>query len=124
MMYDRSLSITTQIVYELNHMEGYKPGETPVVLIIDDLITNDNITQIKFDRRWLANSKKMNFTYTASFSSFIDVLGENVNFVSAGEYLSEEEKTVVETMPIYPANGYIEQFDNAIVIKFCELLYW
>lgn len=119
--YDRTVSLTTQIMNDLNNEEGYVPGESEVVFV-GRLYRNENLAQISsaFDEFRKPYNAVINAspTYTDSLTAFIRMMGFNVNSVSDLNILTEiESNQETIDMPSFPTKGYISKKGQYYIVK-------
>ena len=125
-MYDRSVSIASRILEDIESDENYEMGETEVIFV-GALRDNEQLKktlQIKPGLGTLVNNSGLNggkvlsITYNGTFNSFAYLLGSELNYLTdtdiISEYTSLEE---VINMPAYPKNGYCKFINGRMVIK-------
>ncbi len=122
-IYDRALLVTTQVEYELSHLDNYIPGETEVV-VIGRFCGNPYMTDIdkEYYKYPYQAFQKTSFTYNNSFRSFCNNIGFPINSVSEGGEIYNEYRNMkeVENMPVFPLKDSIMMIDGRAVIKFTE----
>ena len=122
LIYDRAVSISTFVNSDLNHIDGYVPGETEVV-IIGRFDTNTNA--LMYDESYYKYPyqafQRASFTYTTTFVSLSRLLGYEINCFKEGgeEYEYYSDLKEVEDMPAFPLNGYIKVIGKVVVVKLC-----
>lgn len=116
--YDKALSHVTRVMDRMEQVEGYVPGETPVVSVgylshaMTDLYRPEAY-------RWTKGVARSALTYLNSFGNFARMLGDPIVFdgdegVSA-RYAAME---AVQQMPVYPAAGCCQMIDGVMVVRF------
>ncbi|MEE3487320.1 MAG: glucosyltransferase domain-containing protein [Bulleidia sp.] len=120
-LYDRTVSLTTQIMSDLNHEEGYVPAESKV-LFIGRLYRNENLQKLgnTFDefKTPYSEQHRASATYTDALVDFVKMMGFDVNSIEDPQILSEYERSSeVQSMPSFPQNGYIMQKDGYYIVK-------
>jgi len=122
-MYDRSISVVTQVLYEINHTEGYIPGETPVILVLDDMVNNSNIPVYPVGISGMSANRRLVTTYGGSFRVFVNLLGQNI-YIDEETVLDEDKTKQLAEMPTYPISGYVQKIDEAVVVKISERAFY
>lgn len=110
-------SMLTRIVYEVESMEGYVPGETPVAFY-GSFENNDNITDIEvFKDIKPYGMGKSPLTYEGTDYAYLKyILNVNMNFTRVGD-----QNPMIQQMPIYPAEGSVAYVDGTIVVKIADV---
>lgn len=117
LLYDRTLSITTRILDDVDETPGYVLKETPVV-VIGIFHYDENLDIMTTYCDWLSGFHKASTTYVGTFDSLTRLLGYKLNIVSDSTVLYQYQNSdVVQQMPSYPVPGYCQMVDGSLVIK-------
>lgn len=115
--YDNTLSAMTRVLYEVEHIDGYVVGETPVLFVgilsqsmvadqpiyfdhMNSLIIQDNHFSIRY--------------YQGHWAYVTNILSYPMNF---SEDYGLAYSSYVSDMPGFPQEGYCQMVDDVIVIK-------
>ncbi len=121
LLYDRTVSLMTQIESDLCDVEGYIPGETKVVAI-GRLYKNEYLYDIASEYSHYVAFDKSSVTYTDTLKTMSEILGlpilceDDMGII----HTYEQEQDVLD-MPSFPIKGYIQKKDDIVIIK---LSYW
>jgi len=135
-MYDRTVSIMTRILDDVESDPEYEIGETEVIIIgslnnnkyIKKVLKiNDNLPSTlqknmnlrEFGNNFmLSGGKYLSVTYSMTFDSFAYLLGSEINYTSGSDLNKQYAKLEkIINMPIYPKEGYCQIIDGRMVIK-------
>lgn len=108
-----NLSLMTKIAYEVEHMEGYEPGVTPVA-ITGSFQETDYITDITdWEDIVIYGVGKTTMLYPGTDYAYLKYeLNVTMNLTRVDKELDE-----VKEMPCYPAEGSIKYVDGVVVVK-------
>ena len=115
---DANMSLFTRINYDMNNIEGYVDGETPVAFVgrpLDQIRRNRDFTlRITGMSRSFVPYYSYNDRYKAYFNY---VLMMDTKFVSEEEIdlLSEDSRVI--NMSVYPSKDSIKLIDGVLVVK-------
>ena len=121
---DLEFSATTSAVSRmLDHaerMEGYIPGETPVVLI--GMLPSSRIAMERSGFEKIARAQGMRYTYASSYETanywYLQMaLGERVNLVSHEERQRLGYTDEALAWPLYPQEGYCVMSDGYLYMR-------
>ena len=109
-------SMMTRIVYKIESMEGYIPGETPVA-IAGNFQNSPCILDVEpFKEIVVYGMGKSVMTYPGTDYAFLSyVLNININFTQVNN-----QDEVIRNMPVYPAEGSVAYVDGILVVKVSE----
>ena len=114
--YDANLSIMTRVAERMETLEGYVPGETPVMFwgtpknILEPLPNQEKVEKI------LGGDILSPVTYYHTWHIYFErVLLRDVALYAPSELIVSEE---VQNMPIFPAEGSVAMVDGTVIIKF------
>ena len=122
--YDRTLSIATRMIYQMDNTEGYIPGETDVI-VVGNLNSNNNIENLNTFNKYsvLSGYQKTSITYTQTLGSFFKLLGEPISIVTDSELLEYyTQLDIIQQMPSFPQIGYCQMVDNKLIIKLSNII--
>lgn len=111
--YDSTISVMTNVLYDIERQEDYTEGETPVVFIgtpgdyLSVLPLKDKVSNI--------TGSGSNSPVTYSYGYLFALMERKINLQSAGEL---ENSEFVKNMPSYPKNGSITQLNGTVIVKF------
>lgn len=111
--YDSTISVMTNVLYDIERQENYTEGETPVVFIgtpgdyLSVLPLKDKVSNI--------SGSGSNSPVTYSYGYLFALMERKINLQSAGEL---ENSEVIKNMPSYPKNGSITQLNGTVIVKF------
>lgn len=114
-MYDRTLSVVTRVLEDIDVTEGYVLNETEVVII--DVWSPDNILPNTDRYESMRAFKTLSTPYDQAFKTFAALLGYDLNYSSD---LTGVDWEKVDDMPCYPYEGYCKMVDGKVVVKFGE----
>lgn len=118
-LYDRTLSIMTRIMEEIDETEGYVRDETEIVVL--ETSDPDNVTMLTDQFDSLRGFEEMSVTYLNKFKFFATFLGyEPVVLTDSGIREMYNEMPEVQEMPCYPYKGYCQMIDGRVVVKVRE----
>ncbi len=115
--YDNTLSSMTRVIYEVEHIEGYEVGETPVLFV--GLISQSLVADqpIYFDHMNSLIIQDNHFSiryYQGHWAYITNILSYPMNF---SEDFGLAYSSYVSEMPSFPQQGYCQMVDDIIVIK-------
>ena len=101
-------------------MQGYIPGETPVVLI--GMLPSSAISMERPGFETLAKAQGMRYTYgtayeTSNYWYLTMALGEPIHLVSHEERLRLSKSELVKSMPSFPQEGFCTMADGMLYIR-------
>ena len=120
---EASLSLFTRIVYQMEQVEGYVPGETPVVFV------GDPDEQIEEGWGYGRISELTGASYTSVlgaalrtyYQRYFDYVLMNPAVMADAETWDEiTANEIVADMPSYPESGSIQLIDGVLVVKLSE----
>mgnify|MGYP002623731162 CR=1 FL=1 len=120
LLYDRALSQTTRILYDLSNIPEYKSGYTTVI-VIGQLAKNNDLSNIAGDMKYLSAYFNSAVAYPQTLESYSNILGERIkveydqNIVD--DYIKMQQ---VEEMPNYPMEGYIRVENGKVIVKLSD----
>ena len=123
LVYDNTLLHAQDIWREVNSLEGYVDGETPVVFVGEfyksKLAYNSSIADIYKDSL-LSGGNTSSMTYEDTIGNFYKgILGRDM-VIERYEEKDFDKKTVSE-MPSYPAEGYCKMENGKVLVKVSDL---
>lgn len=112
-------SAATRILERADAVEGYIPGETPVVII--GYLPSSPIGFVRPGFEALSNLQGMSYTYAASYEAANDwyfqmILGYPLNLVSNEERRAYTDSGIAEDMPLFPEEGCMQMIDGKLFI--------
>lgn len=118
-----TLSVMTRLLYHIESVDGYEPGQTPIVLV-GDL----NRSSIKQDRigyetvkTVVGTGNNFSITYFESFHDYFRyILAYPVNFVFRDESLRFNKMPEVLEMPSFPHPGCAKMVGDTLVVRLSE----
>lgn len=117
---DATLALTNRIIYQIESIDGYIPGETEVIFV-GDLKNNEILNKARpFFNKFLATGldESYGLTYYLVIENYIvDYLGYPMNIPDQDYADKIAEKEKIKNMPIYPNKGSIEMIDGVVVVK-------
>ena len=117
---DATLALTNRIIYQIESIDGYIPGETEVIYV-GDLKNNEILNKARpFFNKFLATGldESYGLTYYLVIENYIvDYLGYPMNIPDKDYADKIAEKEKIKNMPIYPNKGSIEMIDGVVVVK-------
>ena len=117
LLYDRTVSIMTRIMDEVDRTPGYLQRTTKVVFV-GSLEENNCLEDIAQPYQALSAFQNVSVTYLMTYGSMARILGYCPNM--------EMDQTVIDTyaarpevqqMPVYPQAGYCQYLDDCVVVK-------
>ena len=119
MDYQTTLLTMTRIIDRMEQLEGYIPGQTPVV-IVGTLASN----HIQAGRPGLQELPglglwhRYSVTYpTTYWWYFEEILAYPINLISVGDSEPWSQREDVKAMPVFPAAASCQMIDGTAVIK-------
>lgn len=120
LLYDRTLSMTTRILDDVDETPGYIMKETPVV-VIGIFHYDENLDIITTYCDFLSGFHKASTTYTKTFDTLAWILGYDLNIESDSTIVYQYQNSeTVKQMPTYPSPGYCQMVDGTLVIKLSD----
>jgi len=111
--YDATISVMTNVLYDIEHQEGYIEGETPVIFIGTP---GDCLAVLPFkDKVSNITGVWHNSSVTYLYGGLFTLMERKVNLQSAGEL---ENSEMIQNMPSYPQCGSVKQLNGTIIVKF------
>lgn len=113
-----TLSLMTRIVYEIESMEGYVAGETPVSFYGSFAADTSCITVLEAfkDLNPYGMGKSPLLYVGTDYAYLTYILNVNMNLVR----INDTDGTIKQ-MPVYPAEGSVAYVDGTVVVKVSEL---
>ncbi len=113
-MEDRAaLSISTRMINDIENMDGYEPGVTPVGVVGSLNYSNNYLPVIYLTDVYVHGNYNTPFNYGSSIPIYWQVyLNSNVNLVQP-----DVNMDIVDKMPNYPEEGSIQYVDDVLIIK-------
>ncbi len=118
MQNEAALSYATRLVNDIENLDGYEPGVTPV-LIVGFPTASENVRKVFYlsDVNVHGNYKTA-FSYPASFPYYINnYLESNMVLIELSE---SDYPEGVQNMPYYPEKGAIQILDGIVVVNISE----
>lgn len=115
--YQATLSYMTRVADHMEEQEGYIPGETPVLIIGQNVI---GISKPGFERYDVLTgvSGTGSVTYHDTYKDYFKyVLARPVSFCYDEELKNSDE---VSNMPVFPKSGSIQMIDEVLVVKLTD----
>jgi len=114
------MSLMTRITYKMEDYDGYKPGETPVV--ITGLPEQFNSVLPGFEDYTMPNgvqvSDVLTFATRERFEAYYDYyLNTPILLADGAVWNQYKEDSRVQQMPNYPEDGCISMLENVLVVK-------
>lgn len=117
LLYDRTLSIVTRVMEDVDETPGYQIMETPII-IVGTFSENQNLAGITEPFSAMKGFQKASTTYALTFQSFARLMGYGLNVESNQKVLDQYTGSLlVQEMPSYPELGYCQMLDGYLVIK-------
>lgn len=118
--YDRTVSIMTRVLDDIEEQEGYASGVTPVA-VIGEFSRNDHVEAWHGDYKIVNGHSKASTTYPQTTYNFWRSLGSPVNGIMEKDVLKTyAESDQVQQMPCYPYEGYCRMIDDVLVVKIAD----
>lgn len=121
MQQDITLSYMTNLSHDMNSIEGYVPGETPVIITGGfDLVTGGSY----FGIHNIVGTGKFAMTYDDTYPYYFRyILGTPIVTQRLEEVnkMSQESIIKVIEMPVYPAVGSIQMLEGKLIVKTGEV---
>lgn len=118
--YDRTVSIMTRILEDMEGQEGYEGGVTPVA-VIGQFNKNDYVEVYHDDYKFVNGRSKASTTYPQTTYNFWRSLGSPVNGIQDNDILETyAASSRVKQMPCYPYAGYCQMIDDVMVVKIAD----
>ncbi len=118
--FDATLSAFTRIMEHITDVEGYIPGETPVVLV--GYLPSSAIAMERDGLADLRDLQGARYLYAASYESSTitylqTIFGDRINLVPVGTRDAIASTEAVSNIPPYPEPGYMQLVDGVLIIK-------
>lgn len=111
-----TLSLMTEVMSEVDRMEGYVPGETPVTFVGDIAKVLQALPGTDRVKGVSGCNKPTSITYPGTYQAYFDhILLRDVRVDFDGAPNQEDEE--VMQMPAYPQTGYVKLVDQSVVVK-------
>lgn len=118
--YDRTVSIMTRVLEDIEEYEGYEVGVTPIA-VIGEFSKNDNVEIYKGDYKFINGNNKTSTTYPQTTYNFWRSLGSPINGIQDNDILKTySELSQVKQMPCYPYDGYCQMIGDVLVVKIAD----
>lgn len=118
LVYDNTALHAQTIWKDINSIDGYREGETPVVFV-GEFNSSRAAYNSPIAKRYygvLNGCANSAVTYPNTDRRFFEgILGRKINLYYDGADISENDEVL--NMPIYPANGYCRMIDDKVVVK-------
>lgn len=109
-----TLSLMTEVVAQIDQVQGYVPGETAVTFVGDISKVLQEIPGTDRVKGVSGCNKPTSITYPGTYQAYFDnILLRDVKVVFEGA----QEKPEVLEMPCYPQAGYVQMVDSVVVVK-------
>lgn len=122
--YDGYLSLMTRVVGRMEAVDGYQPGETPVLFVGLPQTFNQVIPGFKdyWNVTGMTGSSPIYTTEPSRLQAYFDYVMSLPIVMAEGEtrqrLLSDES---VQAMPCYPAEGFLAFYDGTLVVKLANV---
>lgn len=110
-----TLSLMTEVMTQIDQVEGYVPGETAVTFVGDisevlgEIPGTDRVEGVS------GCNKSTAITYRETYQAYFDhVMLRNVKVVFDE---TAKDETEIAKMPAYPQAGYVQLIDQIVVVK-------
>lgn len=119
---DANLSLFTRILDDMNEIEEYKDGQTPVAFIgrpLNQIRRNQDF--VINDITGMRRSFVPYYSYSERYQAYFNyILMTNTIFVSEEKIdeISDDKRAI--NMPVYPSKGSIKMIDGVLVVKLGE----
>lgn len=124
--FDSTISTMNRVISRVEDVEGYKLGETPVVIIGELSKGPLEVKKENLDYDAVGQHYTYATTYNRTYYRFIKYyMGYPINIVDANKTRSPiakelSEKEEIKSMPCYPEKDSIKMVDGYLIIKFSE----
>ncbi len=119
-LYDRTVSIMTRVLEDVEEEEGYVVGETEVVVIGGIYDKDSTVLELTSKYSALGGFKKTSVSYRRTFGSMAKLLGSELNLADDSVREEYQQMEEVQEMPAYPQDGYCRMVDGKLVVKLSE----
>ncbi len=120
-IYQKTTSIMTRVLDNMEKCEGYKAGETQVAVLGNLSHNEDYYAEIPKQYTRMVGISKIGTTTAAKTYKFWELLGTKINGITDSSYLKEiQNLEIVKGMPCYPYNGYCKVIDDIMIVKLSE----
>lgn len=118
--YDRTVSIMTRVLEDIEEYEGYEIGVTPIA-VIGQFSKNDHVEVYQGDYKFINGYNKTSTTYPQTTYNFWRSMGSPINGIQDNDILrTYSELDQVRQMPCYPYDGYCKMFGDTLVVKIAD----
>lgn len=118
--YDRSISIMTRVLDDIETYDGYEIGVTPIA-VIGEFTENDNVAVYRGDTRNINGHRRVATTYPKTTYNFWRSMGSLINGIEDDDILAAyKESDEVKQMPCYPHDGYCRMIGDVMVVKIAD----
>lgn len=118
--YDRSISVMTRVLNDIETYEGYEIGVTPIA-VIGEFSKNDNVEVYRGDTRNINGNRRVATTYPKTTYNFWRSMGSLINGIEDNDILATYmESDEVKQMPCYPHDGYCQMIGDVMVVKIAD----
>lgn len=117
-----TLSVMTRLLGTIESVEGYKPGETSVVLVGD--LNKSSVRQFRYgypSLHTLMDYNTFSMTYPESYADYFHfVLGYPLNFMYQNVSSRYAKMDEVLAMPSFPSPGCAKMVRDTLVVRLSE----
>lgn len=112
---DATRELVSRIVYDIEHTDGYVPGQTEVAIV--GYFDKSYVTDISgMEEIQAYGMSKTSLTYYGTEFYYMDlVMNVDMDFVYA-----DPKEEVIKNMPTYPQKGSVAIVDGVLVVKISE----
>ena len=114
------MSLMTRIIARMETLEDYVPGETEVIFV--GLPENLHEVMPGFKDYWnvtgMTKSDMIYFGAQDRFQAYFDyMMGLPIRLAEDLSWTSVEQLEVVQQMPVYPSQGFMQMLDGVLIVK-------
>ncbi len=122
--YDNTISTLNRIIVEMEQVEGYVVGETPVVFAGTLSLNQGSVAPDIFSRIWGLGSYPHQYatTYVETYPVFMKYIMAYPNEIIVDA--SFAETLLTPEIPFFPYKGYCQMVDGYLLVRLSEKLYW
>ena len=118
--FSATMSAFTRILDEAEQVDGYVPGETPVVVV--GMLPSSGISMERPGYEALSGFQGARYTYAAAYESanawyLRMILGEHVHLVEDGVMRALSASPEAQAMPCFPSEGFCQMIDGLLYIR-------
>jgi hypothetical protein len=119
-VYDNTLLHAHTVWQDVNELDGYKEGETPVMFVGKFTDSDSNAAYESYISDHYSNTFHAGFTSSIagewSLGRFYErILGRDMNIVHTD--LEKFDSTLIADMPVYPYDGYCRLAGDTVIVK-------